>query len=67
MKGAVVKLGKEFSYCKIIGTNILEVGAATLDRKVANFAKDNNLGNLEFLSLYTRIYWRWNNNEQWLL
>ena len=30
--------------------NILEVGAATLDRKVANFAKDNNLGNLEFLS-----------------
>ena len=50
VKGAVVKLGKEFSYCKIIGTNILEVGAATLDRKVANFAKDNNLGNLEFLS-----------------
>ena len=28
----------------------IEVGAATLDRKVANFAKDNNLANLEFLS-----------------
>ena len=26
------------------------MGAATLDRKVANYAKDNNLGNLEFLS-----------------
>ena len=34
----------------MIDKNILEVGAATLDRKVANFAKDNNLGNLEFLS-----------------
>ena len=30
--------------------NILNAGAASLDRKVANFAKDNNLGNLEFLS-----------------
>ena len=26
------------------------MGAATLDRKVANFAKDNSLQNLEFLS-----------------
>ena len=26
------------------------MGAATLDRKVANFAKENNLSNLEFLS-----------------
>ena len=34
----------------MVDKNILEVGAATLDRKVANFAKDNNLGNLEFLS-----------------
>ena len=34
----------------MLSEDILEVGAATLDRKVANFAKDNNLGNLEFLS-----------------
>ena len=33
-----------------IGEDILEVGAATLDRKVANFAMENNLKNLEFLS-----------------
>ena len=26
------------------------MGAATLDRKIANFAKDNEIGNLEFLS-----------------
>ena len=50
VKGAVIKLGKNFSYTKLIEKNILDVGAATLDRKVANFAKDNNLTNLEFLS-----------------
>ena len=44
VKGAVVKLGKDFSFIKMVDKNILEVGAATLDRKVANFAKDNNLG-----------------------
>ena len=50
VEGAVIKLGNEFSYTKLVNKNILEVGAATLDRKVANFAKENNVGNLEFLS-----------------
>ena len=50
VRGVVVKLGKEFSYIRKIGENILETGAATLDRKVANYAKENNLKNLEFLS-----------------
>ena len=50
VKGAVIKLGSNFSYTKLINKDIIEVGAATLDRKVANFAKDNNLANLEFLS-----------------
>ena len=50
VRGVVIKLGKEFSFMKKINANIIEVGAATLDRKVANFAKDNNLENLEFLS-----------------
>ncbi len=49
-KGAVIKLGKNFSYIKQKENNILEVGAATLDRMVANFAKDNCLKNFEFLS-----------------
>ena len=49
VRGVVVKLGKEFSFIKKIDENILEVGAATLDRKVANYAKDNSLTNLEFL------------------
>ena len=50
VKGAVIKLGKNFSYTKLIEKDVLDVGAGTLDRKVANFAKENNLGNLEFLS-----------------
>ena len=45
-----MKLGKNFSYTKLSNQNIIEAGAATLDRKVSNFAKDNNLANLEFLS-----------------
>ena len=48
VRGVVIKLGKNFSYTKLINKNIIEVGAATLDRKVANFAKDNNLSDLEF-------------------
>ena len=50
VKGAVIKLGQNFSYTKILDKDVLDVGAATLDRKVANFAKENNLSNLEFLS-----------------
>jgi len=50
VKGVVIKLGNEFSYAKLINKNVLDVGAATFDRTVANYAKDNNVGNLEFLS-----------------
>jgi len=50
VKGVVIKLGNDFSYAKLIDKNMLDVGAATLDRKVANFAKENSVGNLEFLS-----------------
>ena len=34
----------------MVEKDVLESGAATLDRKVANFALENNLGNFEFLS-----------------
>tara|TARA_B100000963_G_C22608549_1_gene663764 strand:- start:336 stop:1238 length:903 start_codon:yes stop_codon:yes gene_type:complete len=50
VKGAVIKLGQDFSYIKQLEKEIIEVGAATLDRKVSNYAKDNGLANLEFLS-----------------
>ena len=50
VKGAVIKLGKNFSFTRLIEKDIIEVGAATFDRKVADFAKENNLTNFEFLS-----------------
>ncbi|GIR64160.1 MAG: UDP-N-acetylenolpyruvoylglucosamine reductase [Pseudomonadota bacterium] len=50
IKGVVIKLGSNFSNINLTDKNIIEVGAATLDRKIANFAKENGIGNLEFLS-----------------
>ena len=50
VKGVVIKLGSNFSSIKLIEKDNIQVGAATLDRKISNFAKDNGIGNLEFLS-----------------
>ena len=50
IKGAVIKLGKNFSSINLIDKETIEVGAAALDRKVSDFAKENSIGNLEFLS-----------------
>ncbi len=50
IKGVVIKLGKGFSGINLINNNTIEVGASVLDRKVANFAKENNISNFEFLS-----------------
>ena len=50
VKGVVIKLGKNFSYTELIGKNIIEAGGSTPDKKIADFAKNNNLSNLEFLS-----------------
>ncbi len=50
VKGVVIKLGTDFSFVKLENKNIIHTGAATLDRKVSDFAKENNLSNLEFLS-----------------
>ena len=50
IKGVVIKLGPSFSKIELINENTIQVGAATLDRKISNFAKENGIGNLEFLS-----------------
>ena len=50
IRGVVIKLGQSFSKINLLNKNTIEVGAATLDRKISNFAKDNDIGNLEFLS-----------------
>ena len=50
IKGIVIKLGQSFSKIKLLDKCLIEVGSATSDRKISNFAKENEIGNLEFLS-----------------
>ena len=50
IKGVVIKLGSNFSKIKLVNKDLIEVGAGTLDRKIADFAKLNGIGGLEFLS-----------------
>ena len=50
IKGVVIKLGKGFGGINLINKNTIEVGASVLDRKVANFAKENDISGFEFLS-----------------
>tara|TARA_Y100000590_G_C15708063_1_gene1009359 strand:- start:732 stop:1604 length:873 start_codon:yes stop_codon:yes gene_type:complete len=49
-EGIIIKLGNEFAYTKMLNDGNIEVGAATLDKKVADFAMENSLEGLEFLS-----------------
>ncbi len=50
VKGIVIKLSSKFSEAKLLDNNTIEVGAAALDRKAADFAKDNSISGLEFLA-----------------
>jgi UDP-N-acetylmuramate dehydrogenase len=50
VEGITIKLSSNFSYLNLISKNIIEVGAATLDKKIADFAIENSLTGLEFLS-----------------
>ena len=48
--GVIIKLGKAFSQINLIENNKIEVGAAVLDKKIADFALQNSISGLEFLS-----------------
>ena len=48
--GAIIKLGNGFNYTKLLDDGKIEVGAATLDKKIAEFAIENSISGLEFLS-----------------
>jgi len=50
VKGVVIKLGSKFSNIQLLEEDTIEVGASTLDRKVSDFAKNNNISGMEFLS-----------------
>ena len=48
--GVVIKLGKNFANISMLPNKTIIAGSATIDKKVAEFASENNIGNLEFLS-----------------
>ena len=50
IKGLTIKLSSAFTYTKLHSENTIEVGAATQDKKIADFAMNNSLSGLEFLA-----------------
>ena len=48
--GVIIKLGVGFNYIKLLNNNKIEVGAATLDKKLSDFAKQKSITGFEFLS-----------------
>jgi len=48
--GTVIKLGKIFSNISILPNGTIIAGSATLDKKIAEYAMENNIGGLEFLA-----------------
>tara|TARA_B100001057_G_scaffold364647_1_gene367558 strand:+ start:11739 stop:12647 length:909 start_codon:yes stop_codon:yes gene_type:complete len=48
--GVVIKLSKNFNNISLLDENIIIAGSAVLDTTLSNFATQNNLSGLEFLS-----------------
>ena len=49
-QGTVIKLGKSFSNITLLKNETIIAGAAASQKKVSEFAKDNNISGLEFMS-----------------
>ena len=48
--GIIIKLGKSFSHISLLNEHMLIAGSSALDKSVSNFALENSLSGLEFLS-----------------
>ncbi len=48
--GVVLKLGKNFSNLSLLPNGIIVAGSAVADKKLSQFAMNNNIGGFEFLS-----------------
>jgi len=48
--GTVIRLGKNFSNISILPNGIIVAGSACLDKKLSDFALENEIGNFEFLA-----------------
>ena len=49
-QGTVIKLGKSFSNITLLDNETIIAGTASSQKKVSEFAKDNNISGLEFMS-----------------
>ena len=49
-EGVVIKLGKNFSNISLLSETTLVAGSATIDKRLSEFACENNIGEFEFLS-----------------
>ena len=48
--GVVIRLGRNFSNISILPNGVIVAGSACLDRKLSDFALENEVGNFEFLA-----------------
>jgi UDP-N-acetylmuramate dehydrogenase len=48
--GIVIKLGKKFSHVSLLPNNIIVAGSGCTDKKLSEFALNNQVGGLEFLA-----------------
>ena len=48
--GVIIKLGKNFSNISVLSNKTIIAGSATTDKKLSEFASENNIGGLEFLA-----------------
>ena len=48
--GVVIKLGKNFSNISLLPNDVIVAGAAVTDKKLSDFALENEIGGFEFLS-----------------
>ena len=48
--GVVIKLGRNFCNLSLLPNKIIVAGSAVTDKKLSEFAMDNNIGGFEFLS-----------------
>ena len=48
--GVVIKLGKNFSNISMLPNGVIVAGSACLDKKLSDFATENEVGNFEFLA-----------------
>jgi len=49
-QGSIIKLGRSFSNISILNEDTIVAGASSTQKKLSEFAKENNIGGLEFMS-----------------